>query len=89
MGWQLWRFGLGLVLLGGVVTGCHRQAVHSKPPPPDPLLISKKPIEGNPAAARDATVRIEPPAPPAPGGDQWATSPVRETVPTARSVKVP
>jgi hypothetical protein len=89
MGRNLWRLGLAVVLFGSVATGCHRQAVQTKPPPPDPLLISKKPIEGNPSAPREATVRIDPPLPPSPGGDQYATSPARESATVTRSVKAP
>ena len=84
----LWRIGLAVVVLGGAGVGCQRQSVRTKPPPPDPLLISKKPVEGRPAAATEATARVEPP-PPSPGGDQWATSPLREAAPTSRSVKAP
>jgi hypothetical protein len=76
-----WRIGLALILFGYAGTGCTRQAVHTKPPPPDPLLISKKPITGIPSEARDAMVRIEPPLPPTPSGDQWATAPLREAPP--------
>ena len=86
---KLGRLGLAVILLSSVAAGCHRQAIQSKPPPPDPLLISKKPIEGNPATARTSTVRIEPPLPPSPGGDQLATSPSWEATPTTRSVKAP
>jgi hypothetical protein len=86
---KLWRLGLALVLFGGVATGCHRQAVQSRPPHPDPLLISKKPIEGNPSATREATVRVEPPAPPSPGDEQLASSPARGSTTVSRSVKAP
>ena len=84
-----WSLGLALVVLGGVATGCHRQAVQSRPPHPDPLLISKKPIEGNPSVTREATVRVEPPLPPSPGDDRFALSPARDSTTASRSVKAP
>jgi hypothetical protein len=33
------------LLLGGATFGCHRSAVQPKQPP-DPLLMTKKPVEG-------------------------------------------
>ena len=48
------------------LAGCHQSAVQQKPPP-DPLLISKKPIEGRPHADdRDGGMTVRAPAPPAP-----------------------
>jgi hypothetical protein len=38
-------FLLGLIL-AGLLLGCHKQMVQQKVPP-DPLLISKKPVEGH------------------------------------------
>jgi hypothetical protein len=54
----------------GVLAGCHQPAVQQKPPP-DPLLISKKPIEGRPHAAEDGVdaARLQPPPPPLASGD--------------------
>jgi hypothetical protein len=84
-----WRIGLTVAVLGGAGAGCQRQSVRTKPPPPDPLLISKKPVEGRPGAGPEATARVEPPLPPGPEGDQWATSPLREAAPASRSVRAP
>jgi hypothetical protein len=48
------------------LAGCHQPAVQQKQPP-DPLLISKKPIEGRPHGDnRDGDVTVRAPAPPAP-----------------------
>jgi hypothetical protein len=54
------------LLLGGVTLGCTRTAVQHKEPP-DPLLVTKKPVEGRPRRA-DADIAfeaIQPPPPPA------------------------
>ena len=42
---MLGRTCLLALLLGGIVLGCHKQMVQQKQPA-DPLLMSKKPIEG-------------------------------------------
>jgi hypothetical protein len=60
-----------LALLAAVVAaaggGCTRSLVQHKQPP-DPLLVSKKPVEGKPRTAAaprgEATARVDPPAPP-------------------------
>ncbi len=62
------RTGLAALLLCGVAVGCTRSAVRQKTPP-DPLLVSKKPVEGVPQAAPPATARVEVPPPPYPGGE--------------------
>jgi hypothetical protein len=91
---KLWQIGVSLILLGSVVTGCNRQTVQTKPPP-DPLLMTKKPVEGKPSpVVPDATARLDPPAPPLPGGDpaREASSvhPVQLRVPPGGvSVKAP
>jgi len=59
---------LAAVLLGGAAAGCTKSAVRQKTPP-DPLLVSKKPVEGVPQAAPPATARVEVPPPPYPAGD--------------------
>jgi hypothetical protein len=62
---------LALAAALGVLAGCHQPAVQQKPPP-DPLLISKKPIEGRPHAAAEGGVdaaRLQPPPPPLASGD--------------------
>jgi hypothetical protein len=54
------RVGLLTLLLTGLTLGCHKPMVQHKAPP-DPLLISKKPIEGKPELAEPVqAVRIEP-----------------------------
>jgi hypothetical protein len=62
------RAGLAVLLLGGAAVGCTKSAVRQKTPP-DPLLVSKKPVEGVPQSAPPATARVEVPPPPYPGGD--------------------
>ncbi len=59
---------LAAVLLGGAAAGCTRSAVRQKTPP-DPLLVSKTPVEGVPPAAPQTSARAEVPPPPFPGGD--------------------
>jgi len=60
------RVGLLTLLLTGLTLGCHKPMVQHKPPP-DPLLISKKPIEGKPEVGEPVqAVRIEPLPPPLP-----------------------
>ena len=54
-----------LLLAGSIVLGCHKPVVQQKVPP-DPLLISKKPIEGKPDAPEPAPSRIDPQPPPTP-----------------------
>ena len=49
--------------------------VQQKGPPPDPLLVTKKPIEGKPQSNEtDLSARLQPPAPPA-LGNQIASDP--------------
>jgi hypothetical protein len=68
------------ILLLGLVLGCNRQVVQQKQPP-DPLLVSKMPVEGRPTARKiDATARVEPP-PPYPGGEIATTSVQRDLPP--------
>jgi hypothetical protein len=61
----------GLLLLGGL-TGCSKPVVREKPVP-DPLLTSKKPVEGRSGLSESARGGSEdlllPPAPPPPGMD--------------------
>jgi hypothetical protein len=59
---SLWRVA-SLALAVGLAAGCHRQAVQQKTPP-DPLVQSKKPVEGRPQG-EPADVAAHPyPAPP-------------------------
>ena len=72
---KLWRAGLAALVLGGAVVGCHRNAVQKKQPPPDPLLITKKPVEGRPHAPEPTlSARDEPTPPPVPGGEMALTA---------------
>jgi hypothetical protein len=69
------RWGL-LAVLGGALLGCTpRPMVQQKAPPPDPLLVTRKPIEGT-QHPDDAglTARLQPPLPPALQGE-LASSP--------------
>lgn len=69
----------GAILWGGLA-GCTRPAVREKPLP-DPLLTSKKPIEGKPHVTDTGPSRLEelPPPPPIPGVEQGKPVPVEET----------
>jgi len=79
-----WRWGTAAVLVGALL-GCTRTVVQQKAPPPDPLLVSRKPVEGKPRPEdADLSARLQPPAPPSSGGDLAATpdgdaAPVRPT----------
>jgi len=56
--------GLGLLVVWGALTGCQRAVVREKALP-DPLLTSKKPVEGKPhMMAPESIVREVVPAPP-------------------------
>ena len=60
-----WRFGAA-ALLGCTLIGCSaRTVVQQKAPPPDPLLVTRKPVEGKPRNENtDASARLQPPAAP-------------------------
>ncbi len=79
-----WRWGTAAAL-GGALLGCTRTVVQQKAPPPDPLLVSRKPVEGKPLPEdADLSARLQPPAPPSSGGDLAAApdgdaAPVRPT----------
>jgi hypothetical protein len=63
---RLCRLTWAALALGGVTLGCHRSAVQQKLPP-DPLITSKKPVEGRPQAeVPHPLVRLDPPPPPLP-----------------------
>jgi hypothetical protein len=69
MGRKLGPVGLRTVLLLGAIVGCHKSVVQHKDPP-DPLLITKKPVEGRPRSFEStATAQGETPAPPLPWND--------------------
>jgi hypothetical protein len=56
MGWKGVRAGFVAVGLGFGIFGCHKSAVQHKDPP-DPLLVSKPPVEGRPHPAAAARPR--------------------------------
>lgn len=69
----LGRSGLLALLIGGIVLGCHKPMVQQKQPP-DPLLISKKPIEGKETPGDPVLVpRIDPQQPPLPRHEPGAS----------------
>jgi hypothetical protein len=91
MGWtgRLAR-GMSVCLLCSIL-GCHRSAVQHKDPP-DPLLISKTPVDGRPTASRSSShlVRNEPVPPPAiPEGPDKPTSVQRDTTGPLRPAQYP
>ena len=53
-------------VLGGALLGCTHTTVQQKGPPPDPLLVTRKPLEGKPRP-EELSVRLQPPAPPSSG----------------------
>jgi hypothetical protein len=58
--------GLAVVVVWGGLAGCHKPAVREKPLP-DPLLTSKKPVEGKPHTEDPEAARPHlPPPPPMP-----------------------
>jgi hypothetical protein len=58
---NIWRYGLAVVLGVGLV-GCERATVkHSYPS--DPLLLSRRPVQGKPESSRPELASSEPPAP--------------------------
>ena len=57
---KLRRIWLAALLVGGLVMGCERAAVR----PQDPLLISKKPIEGTAQGSKPSSLAYNEPAPP-------------------------
>jgi hypothetical protein len=63
MGRRLWRFGLMTLLLSSLALGCTKAAVQHKEPP-DPLLVTKKPVEGRPARLESEPAYDPPPSPP-------------------------
>jgi hypothetical protein len=68
------RIILSAALLAAAL-GCHTPAVQPKTPP-DPLLITKKPIEGRPTSAgAGLSARLEPPPPPTTG--DFVAPPIR------------
>jgi hypothetical protein len=65
MGRKFFLFGVGAFVLGAPL-GCTKQVVRDKAPP-DPLLVSKKAVEGKQhVAPPEPRARAEFPPPPAP-----------------------
>ena len=80
-----WRWGLAVGAVGALVGCAPRPMVQQKGPPPDPLLVTKKPIEGKPMADdSERTARLQPPAPPA-LGNQLVADPVHDGPSPVRS----
>ncbi len=70
---MLGRMGLLALVFGAMILGCHKSAVQQKPPS-DPLLISRKPIEGKDTPGDPLLVpRIDPLQPPLPRHDPGST----------------
>ncbi len=70
---MLTRAGLMGLLVLGIVLGCHKPMVQQKPPP-DPLLISHKPVEGKDTPGEPVLVpRVDPQPPPRPRHDPGAS----------------
>ena len=77
--------GLAAVVIWGGLAGCHKPAMREKPLP-DPLLTSKKPIEGKPHASDEEgglREQIPPPPPMPPALDKGFAS-VSQDMPLAR-----
>jgi len=69
-----WRRLVLAAALGGILIGCApKPMVQQKAPPPDPLLVTRKPVEGKPRADDTTEVRLLAPAPP--GADGLASAP--------------
>jgi hypothetical protein len=65
MGRRLLGAALAAALVGGPLAGCHKNAVQHKEPP-DPLLVTKKSVEGRPRSPEASTAWNEPTPPPVP-----------------------
>jgi hypothetical protein len=57
-----WRTGLAVALGGTLLLGCDRNAVRQDYPP-DPLFLSKKPVEASAEGSRPLLAHNEPAAP--------------------------
>ena len=79
----IWRLGLTTALAGALLGCSHNMTAQRKPPPPDPLLVTRKPIEGKPRPVdADLTARLQPPA-----GDLLST-PTLEAPPPIQPVQL-
>ncbi len=70
---KLRHFGVMTLILGGVSLGCTRSAVQHKEPP-DPLLVTKKPVEGRQRPTDGDLTHETPPPPPMPAHDPSSLS---------------
>ncbi len=61
---KIWQFSVMALIVGGIGCQHHKTAVNGKQPP-DPLLISKKPVDGKPTSYEPASVTWREPKPPA------------------------
>jgi hypothetical protein len=77
MGRILRPIGLATLLVGALM-GCHKSSLRPKDPP-DPLLVTKKPVQGRAAATGLASQQDATP-PPVPGKEHAPTSVRRDTV---------
>jgi hypothetical protein len=75
----IWRLGLTTALAGALL-GCSHTTAQRKPPPPDPLLVTRKPIEGKPRPIdADLTSRLQPPT--LPGAGDSGVTPMMDAPP--------
>lgn len=71
---------LAILIVWSGLTGCSKPAVREKPLP-DPLLTSKKPIEGKPHVTESGPTSNEELPPPPPIPEEVARGTVRPQVP--------
>jgi hypothetical protein len=69
----------------GLLAGCERAAVKQSYPP-DPLFLSKKPVEGKVESARPVLAYHEPVVPPLPAGALASAPRERLALPEGRTV---
>jgi len=73
MGRKLQHLGRATLLIGGALLGCHKSAIQHKEPP-DPLLVTKPPVEGRPHTAKSSPLTGNEPTPPMPPSGDSPTS---------------
>ena len=77
MGRKLQHVGWATLLIGGALLGCHKSAVQHKEPP-DPLLVTKPPVEGRPHTTQSSPLSRNESAPPTPPAGDSPTSAHRD-----------
>jgi hypothetical protein len=82
---KLRHLGPATLLLAGFLSGCHKSSLQHKDPP-DPLLVTKKPVAGRRAPTGLAQQEATPP--PAPGQDNTPTSVRRDTLVPIQPVRL-